>query len=217
MKKFNKPYWVMRKSLPGLDFNREIVEPGTDPKVPEGGIGIRVDDDFWAVAFLPHAEYKDRSLQDIVAELWPTYASQATYAPDHGSVEQKLHRARITAEREAERAENAERELSALRAEHERLKAGRTDLTPRSRTRMEATNGYFIAQYEHLLVAMAHEAVPMEEPMRGVCSKCGLLNTDRVHERQWIDLHDAGYPTSMPWHRSLGDDRTAGEEDDSGE
>ncbi len=44
MKKFKKPYWIIRRGLAGLDFNREIIEPGTDPSVPEGGIGIRVDD-----------------------------------------------------------------------------------------------------------------------------------------------------------------------------
>ena len=56
---------------PGFDdFNKEIVPPGVLDALPEGGVGIRTDDDFWTEAVFPH-EFRDISIQDMVAILWP--------------------------------------------------------------------------------------------------------------------------------------------------
>lgn len=78
------PYWALpddKGPWPGLDFNREIVTPGTNDTFPDGALGIRVDDDFWAVAALP-LSWKDQPLADIVASLWPSRAPRAEYGPD---------------------------------------------------------------------------------------------------------------------------------------
>lgn len=77
------PYWVEETDkLPfdECDFNREIVEPGTNEIFPDGAVGIRVDDNFWAVAALPYS-YKEKTIQEIVAEFWPD-AKNPTYKPD---------------------------------------------------------------------------------------------------------------------------------------
>lgn len=62
-------FWY-EKQPPFDDFSKEIVEPGTNETFPNGAVGIRVDDDFWAVAALPY-EYKDTPIEEIVAEYWP--------------------------------------------------------------------------------------------------------------------------------------------------
>lgn len=69
--------------LPFTDFNREMIHPGDHPELPYGCVGVRVDDDFWLVAVLPYKEYKDKSIQEIVAELWPD-AKDPTFNPDSG-------------------------------------------------------------------------------------------------------------------------------------
>ena len=81
-----EPYWFhpyeRNKPFPGLDFNRELVPPGTFSKYPEGAVGIRVDDDFWAMAALPW-KYADTPLFRIVKELWPECVAEGvTYGPD---------------------------------------------------------------------------------------------------------------------------------------
>ena len=66
-----EPYWVTTEPFPYRDFCREIVPPdGRNPVFPDGAVGIRVDDDFWAVAALPW-ECRFYSVQEIVAALWP--------------------------------------------------------------------------------------------------------------------------------------------------
>ena len=64
------------------DFNREIVHPGENKDFPNGCVGIRIDDNFWVVAVLPYS-YKDKTIQEIVQELWPD-AKNVTFKPDHG-------------------------------------------------------------------------------------------------------------------------------------
>jgi len=206
MMKLDAPYWMARESLPGLDFNRQIVLPGTNETFPEGAIGVYVDDDYWCVAALPYERYREIAIQEIVAECWPGYVGEATYAPDSGTVEQRVHFLEIEAAANGKRADEAEAALSELRSEHERLKAGRTDLTPRNRTRMEHVSGYFIEQYEHLLTATAHEAEPRTD-RPGICSKCGLYVSDRVHQEQWIEKRAAGHEPDMRFHGSLGTQR----------
>jgi hypothetical protein len=81
-----EPYWCHaydpKSHFPGLDFNREIVMPGTNETFPDGAVGIRVDDDFWEVAALPW-KYRDTPLEEIVGELWPEYVAEgATFEPD---------------------------------------------------------------------------------------------------------------------------------------
>lgn len=64
------------------DFNREICNPGEHEDWPDGAIGVRVDDDFWSVAALPFAEYHDKTIQEIVAKLWPGLSGHVTFNPD---------------------------------------------------------------------------------------------------------------------------------------
>lgn len=64
------------------DFNREICKPGEHEDWPDGAIGVRVDENFWAVAALPFAEYHDKTIQEIVAELWPGLTEHVTFNPD---------------------------------------------------------------------------------------------------------------------------------------
>jgi hypothetical protein len=206
MTKLEAPYWMARDALPGLDFNRQIVEPGTNETFPDGAIGVYVDDDFYCVAALPYEAYREVGIETIVAEFWPGYVTEATYAPDSGTIEQRLHFLEIEAAANKKRAEEAEEALSALRSDHERLKAGRTDLTPRNRTRMEHLSGYFIEQYEHLLTATAHEHEPLADKP-GICSACGLYGSDRVHQQQWIDKRAQGHAPDMRFHGDLGTER----------
>ena len=87
-----KPYWAVAEDekLPGHDFCREIVEPGTNETFPDGAVGIRVDDDFWAVAALPY-EFKNQGLREIVKELWPWPAcAGAIYCADSGTLGQRI-------------------------------------------------------------------------------------------------------------------------------
>lgn len=65
------PYWAVADELPDDDFSKEIVEPGTNDTFPDGAVGIRVDDDFWAVAALP-LSFRNVPLEEIVKRFWPT-------------------------------------------------------------------------------------------------------------------------------------------------
>jgi hypothetical protein len=78
--------------------------------------------------------------------------------------------------------------------ELKRLKIERPELRERIRDRVQARDDYFVRQYEHLLIAVAHECVP---PTAGVCTKCGLYGSDRVHMRHYVELHNAGYEPAM--------------------
>ncbi len=66
---------------PGNDFNREVVEPGENKTFPNGAVGIRIDDDFWTVAALPLAEYRNIPIRDIVLKFWPEVTSPE-FKPD---------------------------------------------------------------------------------------------------------------------------------------
>lgn len=68
---------------PGNDFNREIVEPGTNKMFPDGAVGVRIDDDFWVVAALPLDQYRDVPIQEIVKEFWPE-VTKPVFKPDSG-------------------------------------------------------------------------------------------------------------------------------------
>jgi hypothetical protein len=88
MNKLEKPYWAAEEEdLPfkHCDFNREIILPGTNSIFLDGAVGIRVNHDFWVVAALPYY-YKDKTIQEIVAEFWPTHENQ-TFNPDHDNTE----------------------------------------------------------------------------------------------------------------------------------
>jgi hypothetical protein len=78
-----KPYGFEKDivDIPDYDFNREIVEPGIRSALPDGAVGLRVDDDFWTVACLPYAA-KAFSAEEIVAHLWPSLVGVAEYKPD---------------------------------------------------------------------------------------------------------------------------------------
>lgn len=73
--------WHVEGLVPSIDFNREFCPPGAAARFPEGALGIRADDDFWAVALLPW-RFSALSIQDLVAVLWPQYVGEAVYNPD---------------------------------------------------------------------------------------------------------------------------------------
>lgn len=94
-----KPYWAAVPDVyengyvgfpVGTDFNRDIELPGTSDIFPNGVVGIRVDDDFWCVGALPYEEYKDVSIEDIVAKFWPE-ATPVIFRPDSGDKWWKEH------------------------------------------------------------------------------------------------------------------------------
>jgi hypothetical protein len=188
---FEKPYYVETDGLPGLDFNREIIPPGTNEAFPEGAIGIRVDGDFWAVAALPYS-YLEKPLPEIVKEFWPQYMDTASFKAESGSVEQKIEFATEWAESQEHTIRYLNERNHELEDQLMRLRAGRYDLHERHYNRHRAFNDYFVRQYEHLLIAMAHNAEPRANAA-GVCERCGLLVSDRVHHKHYLDLHAKGY------------------------
>lgn len=84
-----KEWWV---SQPGdYIFNREIVEPKTNPSYLNGAMGIRFDDDFWVCAVLPY-EFRNLSIQTLVAILYPDIEhEECHFLPDHGSDEMQAY------------------------------------------------------------------------------------------------------------------------------
>lgn len=160
------PFFAAADGLPGLDFNRELIEPGTNDAYPEGAVGIRVDDDFWAVAALPLA-YRDTPLPELVATLWPHYAEQAEYCPDSGSPEQKVYFYKCRAENAERMDRRLNKRIHELTDEIARMRKERPGLCERPTSKHMASNNYFIRQYEHLLVAMAHETVPCSRDGQG--------------------------------------------------
>lgn len=73
---------VAAGEMPFSDFNREVVPPGTNPKYPEGAVGIRMDWDFWTAAVLPY-RFVGLDCMTIVRTLWPD-VEDPTVWPDHG-------------------------------------------------------------------------------------------------------------------------------------
>lgn len=181
-----KPYWFERDSLPGNDFNREIVEPGTSETFPDGCVGIRVDDDFWAVAALPLEQYREKSVEAIVAELWPHMVDGAAYAPDHGTVEMEVYRWQQEAQSAKKAMRKAWEKVSELTDQVARLEAEHPDISDRALSRKRKRDEYFIRQYETLLRAVAHGPEPIEDKP-GLCRRCGLLISDRVHSARYIN------------------------------
>lgn len=64
------------------DLNREIVEAGTSDSLPEGGLGIRGDNDFWTLAHLP-LRFRNLSCEEIAGAIWPDERN-LTFLPDSG-------------------------------------------------------------------------------------------------------------------------------------
>ncbi len=183
--------------LPGVDFSRQLVPPGTNEEWPDGAVGIYVDDDFWCVAALPW-RCRDTPLEDVVAELWPGLAADAQFCPDHGTHEQQAYFARIAAFHDRRMIRHLSEENGELRKQINFLRGGGVGLREFHPSRKSAENGYFIRKNQHLATAMAHEFVPREEDERkGVCSLCGLLGTDQVHSRHYLDLKARGYASAM--------------------
>lgn len=200
MSSIQSPF-VTDDTLPGIDFNREIVEPGMNETFPDGCVGIRVDDDFWAVAALP-LSYRDTPLPDLVRALWPHYADQADFTPDHGTMERQVFRAEGYAEDERKIRLSLDKDLQDAKDEIERLREGRPAPEDHHSTARRRFNKYFIDQYEHLLIAMAHANEPFEDEWRrGICQRCGLLGSDRMHSKRFLDLHAKGYEPTRPWWR----------------
>ena len=75
-------YWALTTDILGFDdFNRDIVEPNTHKTILEGAILVRNDDDFFVIACLPYETYKDKPIEDIVAEFWPD-VEKPVFKPD---------------------------------------------------------------------------------------------------------------------------------------
>lgn len=184
-----RPYYVHLTDLPGIDFNREIIAPGSE-YFPDGAVGIRVDDDFWSVAALPYS-YLDTPLEEIVKNFWPEHAEAATYAPDHGTVEQELYFLHRTVEICERQNRDLNRELREREDEVQRLRRGRPDLRRRHDDQLKARNDYFIRQYVQLLTATAHKAEPRADA-KGLCRVCGLYVNHGVHQSKYIALREKG-------------------------
>jgi hypothetical protein len=158
---------------------------------------LRVDDDFWTVAVLPFSLARI-PLEDVVADLWPGLAEEASYLPDSGSVEQRIHYAHLRADDERKANLALHEEVADLRRQLYSLRRGRLDLVEFNPTRKSAESGYFIRRWQHLVTATAHEFAPRADPAEAaVCERCGLLQTEPVHSRHYIALHERGYPCSM--------------------
>ena len=198
-------FWTKSTGLPGFDFNRHVIEPGDKEAYPGGAIAIYVDGDFWCVGVLPFEDYKDKSIQDIVAEVWPDHVEQATYAPDHGTLEQEVHFANLKVENAETLLKYSRNEVLLLREQLARLEVGRSDIAPRRVSEVEFFHSYFSLQYEHLLTAMAHKAQPKED-YKGVCSVCNLLVTNRVHSKVYLKKHQNGYLPDVPFIGTLDED-----------
>lgn len=177
-------------ALPGLDFCRDIVQPGTNETFPDGAIGIRVDADFWSVAALP-MKYLDVPLKDLVAELWPHYAGEASFHPDSGSTEQAIEFSQDWARSRRHVERHYMDQIAEMQFEIDRLRGEKPPLKFFPIGKRRASANYFVRQYEYLLIAVAHENKPRDD-MRGVCRECGLLGTDRVHMARYINLRKAG-------------------------
>ena len=75
-------YYALTTEIIGFDdFNRDIVEPNTNKEILEGAVLVRNDDDFFIIACLPYETYKDKPIQDIVAEFWPD-VKNPVFRPD---------------------------------------------------------------------------------------------------------------------------------------
>lgn len=73
------PWWY--HATPGYsDFNRELCPPGVLDGLPDGGVGVRSDDDFWTEAILPW-EFRSLTIQEIATVLWPN-VEDPTFGPD---------------------------------------------------------------------------------------------------------------------------------------
>ena len=72
--------WWYDREPPFDDFNKELVPPGANKKFPDGAVGVRCDDDFWAIACLPW-EFRDMTIQEIVSVLWPNIETPQ-FGPD---------------------------------------------------------------------------------------------------------------------------------------
>lgn len=77
--------------LADKDFNRDVIKPeDNDRNLPEGAVGIRVDDDFWIMAILPY-KYVDLSLTDLVEAIWKLEPGTYETKPDSGTPEQDAY------------------------------------------------------------------------------------------------------------------------------
>lgn len=194
LNEIKKPYWFTSEELPGLDFNREIVEPGKNEKWPDGVLAIRADGDFWVVAAIP-LKYRNVPFEHVIKALWPQYAEEAEVTPDSGSLEQEVYFAKEMAKREKLRADHYWAAIKDREREISRLRRDRPDAVELPTSRYKAECNYFIRQYQHLLIACAHEHEPRADKP-GICGKCGLSASDRIHMRHYIELHDKGYEPS---------------------
>ncbi len=186
------PYGNVDRDLPGLDFNRDIIDPGINDDHPNGVMLVRADDDFWVVGVFPY-HFKDVDFRRIIEEFWPEYADRITVCPDSGSLEQEVYSYKRQCESLRRTEEHLNEDNTRLRKENARLRTARpTMVSGGTRTRHRWESDYFIKQYENLVTVFAHEGEAKEEPEVGVCRHCGLLLSDRVHSERFIARRAAG-------------------------
>lgn len=91
--KYNDWWFTPEAKLDFDDFTKDVVKPNDteypnakgEVAWPEGATTVRMDDDFFLCAVLPY-EYKDLTIQEIVAILWPT-VENPRFNPDTQDVE----------------------------------------------------------------------------------------------------------------------------------
>ena len=75
-------YYALTIDIIGFDdFNRDIIEPNTNKEILEGAVLVRNDDDFFIIACLPYETYKNKPIEDIVAEFWPRHEKTSVQGP----------------------------------------------------------------------------------------------------------------------------------------
>jgi len=124
------------------------------------------------------------------------YADQITIHHDSGTIEQQIDFAHQYARCADENEDHLQKIILKQNDEIARLRAERPGFKYKPMGKLKATNAYFIRQYEHLLIAMAHKAEPGIK-FSGVCDRCHLLTTNRVHAEHYIKLHDIGFSCDM--------------------
>lgn len=91
--KYGNWWFTPETTLLDHDFNKDVVKPGDidypdengNAAWPDGATTIRIDSDFFLCAVLPY-EYRDLTIQELVAILWPT-VENPRFNPDTQDVE----------------------------------------------------------------------------------------------------------------------------------
>jgi len=66
---FDDSYWYRMMTICSY-LNKEVVHPGVNEDYPDGVVGVRDDDNFWAIAVIPY-EFKNLAIEEIASVFWP--------------------------------------------------------------------------------------------------------------------------------------------------